>query len=128
MLRPSAAPRWNITTSRLPLEFDSLVPNAARVRNVGIAAVPTTAIAPPFRNVRLVILITLAIAWEPQLCCSSSLKLRRSEQESHGGICGGLTGTALPAACGRADLAFDRLVRLRRNLAGKQYVLQLYLV
>jgi hypothetical protein len=54
MLSPSAAPRWKITTSRLLLALGLTAPHAARVRKEGIAAVPTTAIAPLFINARRV--------------------------------------------------------------------------
>jgi len=45
----------------LLLMLDSGAPNAARARNAGMAAVPTTAIAPPFRNVRLLMLMMLSL-------------------------------------------------------------------
>src|ERR1017187_4275813 len=54
MFRPSAAPRWKITTRRLLRMPGSAAPNAARVRKLGSAVVPTTAIAPLRRKMRLV--------------------------------------------------------------------------
>ena len=60
MLRPSAAPRWKITTSRLLVVPGLTAPHAARVRKDGIAAVPTIAIAPPFMNARRVMLMLYA--------------------------------------------------------------------
>src|SRR5581483_9181527 len=54
MFRPSAAPRWKITTRRfLPLGLPSAA-YTARARKLGMAVVPTTAIAPCFRKTRRV--------------------------------------------------------------------------
>src|SRR4051794_16125023 len=54
MLRPSAAPRWKITTRRLRFAAPELSAKTARVRKDGIAAVPTIARAPDLRNARRV--------------------------------------------------------------------------
>src|SRR6516165_274250 len=124
MLSPSAAPRWKITTSRLPVVLDSVVPNAARVRNDGMAAVPTTAIAPPLRNVRLVMLMTLPLFVAQQTHPSSALKLRRSQQQRDGCVRMRQAIRSQPITWCCADLALNRLVRLWRNLAIQQYLLQ----
>ena len=61
MLRPSAAPRWKMTTRRLRPWLAVSAANAARERKLGMAAVPTTAMAPPFRNTRRVMVISILV-------------------------------------------------------------------
>src|SRR5580658_2951982 len=68
MLRPSAAPRWKMTTRRLFFAPTDSAAYAARVRNAGIAAVPITANPPFLMNTRLVIDILQLLAsgsWLP---------------------------------------------------------------
>jgi hypothetical protein len=50
MFNPSAAPRWNSTTSCFL--FGIAVAAAARCKNAGIALIPTSAIPPCFRKYR----------------------------------------------------------------------------
>src|SRR5882762_789078 len=61
MFNPSAAPRWKITTRRLALPPGSMEPQAARVRKLGMAAVPTTASALLRRNTRRVMDMTTPV-------------------------------------------------------------------
>src|SRR5579875_1853069 len=68
MLRPSAAPRWKMTTSFLPWDrAEASSPKRVRVRNAGTAEAPTTAIAPFFMNIRRVI----GIGTAPEEICLS---------------------------------------------------------
>src|SRR5437660_6174465 len=63
MFRPSAAPRWNNTTSRFfPVPAVAVsAAYTARVRKLGMALVPTMASAPPFRKTLRVIDIMLLL-------------------------------------------------------------------
>src|ERR1700760_2186139 len=55
MFKPSAAPPWDMTTSFLPLAWAVVAcANTDRLRNAGTDAVPTRAMALPFRNARRV--------------------------------------------------------------------------
>src|SRR5262245_19618897 len=70
MLRPSAAPRWKMTTRRLLLIPTPLAANAARVRKLGAAAVPATTRAPLRRNIRRV--IDIKNSWLRRFCPMAS--------------------------------------------------------
>src|SRR5579859_453640 len=101
MLSPSAAPRWKMTTRRL-LRVPSTAPNAARVRKLGTAAVPTTARALLRRNTRRVMdmmnlssplkLQLSAVCFQPAKLkagsqgLSSSLKFGRTQQQAGDGV------------------------------------------
>src|ERR1700721_568354 len=119
---PSAAPRWEITTRRLVRRPGSTAPNAARVRKLGSAVVPTTANAPLRRKMRRVIDIKSNLNLQ-----LSSLKLRRPENQSlnRSYIWGTLRIVQLALADLRiVQLFADRVVRLLRNVAGEQRVFE----
>ena len=89
-----------------------------------MAAVPTTAIAPPFRNVRRVMLMRSLI--------SLALKFRRAQQQSRYDVDVGRMRRILElrGCLGSRDLLLDRLVRLFRDVARNQrlFELELHLV
>src|SRR5208337_2380263 len=108
-----------MTTSRLPLELASTAPHAARVRKEGIAAVPTTAIAPPFKNVRRVMLIVPLLP----------LKLRRTQQQPGDYVeVRGMRRIFELCHCLRVnDALFNRLMRLLGDVTWNQRLLKLKL-
>src|SRR5689334_1514309 len=119
MLSPSAAPRWKITTSRLLRVPLSVAPNAARVRKLGIVAVPTTASALLRRKTRRVMDIETSLP---------SLELRRTKQQTldHGSV-GCVRSVIQLALCNGRILqaCCNRVVRLLRNISNQQCAFQI---
>src|SRR6266700_2357130 len=139
MFRPSAAPRWNNTTSRFfPVPAVAVsAAYTARVRKLGMTLVPTTASAPPFRKTLRVIDINAAPKKSnmnhsrPRLCFRkhpqarapalhksylSSLKLGRSHNQSSNGAVIRFLGRIIQfALCdlGIVQLLLHHRVRLR---------------
>src|SRR5438270_11721920 len=94
MFRPSAAPRWNNTTKRFFPVPATVDPYTARVRKLGTAAVPTKAIAPPFRNALRVIAISdsylgqnpFALSEVAGVICAGTQETREAALRSSGGL------------------------------------------
>src|ERR1035437_8375807 len=117
MFSPSAAPRWKITTSRrCGCAASAII--AARARNPGPAAMPTTLMAPPFKKTRRVIPIAYLL---------TPLKFRRAQnQSSHRALGYRLRRIVqlAPRHQGIAQLFGNRFVLLRRDCSGQQRLLQ----
>src|SRR5579872_5889342 len=109
MFRPSAAPRWKMTTRRLLPIPASTAPNAARVRKLGTAAVPTTASALLRRKMRRVIdMVTRS--WPLALSFWLPASIDRDETRAEGRQ----PKTRFISSETRASLAADRRLCLRR--------------
>src|SRR5271166_5874285 len=129
MFKPSAAPRWKITTRRLLRVPGSAAPMAARARKVGTAAVPTTARALLRRKTRRV----MDIKRTPSSQQLSPLKLRRTQQQPRNRAyirsarrsvrlarSGPVIRLGLRSVFSSFDLSHDRVVRLLRHTTGDQ--------